>query len=795
MPIFSKPLTNSQVQTIVLGSVALVSVLGLVYYFSSGTKPVSKQQETAESSDEEEEEEVEEENEVEVEATVPAKMATAPAAAAPASAAPASAATATNVKKVEDVDGDDTDEEAVDDEAEAANKAEAAQLKEQYDQLVSVALKYAKGEKYRAAIDKYTEALALMPRLSKKYYPNATKDLASIYNNRSAMLEKSGSYAAALADVAEVLKADAKHSKARGRRARIYEATDRHRDALVEYGFQVAHLQQKTQQLSVKAHTATASEGASLSAQFESLQKEIAAGAAKMEEIAKVLAGQRSVAALEELKHSAKPRVLPCQSYCKNFLETFPSYYVWRCLHEHSSNADEIALNALEQDAADAKYDAEEQVRSAYKVVTRLLLDERYAKAFNLVARVLAAWERNTKVAMDNVAAVQSATAAYVYEFSVLVDLLGVAKHLKCSIMQAIKHYELARQLSAAAGESDSVSQAHYCEMQLKLASAYVEIGEHEKAEAAFKDIEDKIPTAASASGAADAAVPVIPPIDNEAWMLIHRAAFWVSRIRNASTPTADNVENVRRALSDLEQSFALTKKQQQAAKEAGQPKNSITTACHLLCLVKSIQINTHYSQQMGVGGEGEGSSTSFPELMNQLEEAKSLDAKHDAVVQLEMELLFYNGDYDAAVSKCDALIKQEEEKQTRMEADKATVAAGPSEDHDDCHNAIPFILKANFLSQKAFAMVQEGKNPSSVCAEMEKLFMRALELEPQSVDAMIQYANIKTLFGEPAVSAKYTDKALPFARNLQELLDILQLNEMTKAQTLVLEQIAGAQQ
>jgi len=54
----------------------------------------------------------------------------------------------------------------------------------------------------------------------------------------------------------------------------------------------------------------------------------------------------------------------------------------------------------------------------------------------------------------------------------------------------------------------------------------------------------------------------------------------------------------------------------------------------------------------------------------------------------------------------------------------------------------------------------------------------------------MIQYANIKTLFGKPDVSAKYAELALPHARNLQEILDILQLGEMTSAQAYVLAQI-----
>ena len=80
--------------------------------------------------------------------------------------------------------------------------------------------------------------------------------------------------------------------------------------------------------------------------------------------------------------------------------------------------------------------------------------------------------------------------------------------------------------------------------------------------------------------------------------MLIHRAAFWVSRIRNASSATADNVDNVKRAMSDIDQSFSIMKRARAIDKLDGK-LNAITEACYLLCLIKSIQINLHYTQQV----------------------------------------------------------------------------------------------------------------------------------------------------------------------------------------------------
>ncbi len=56
--------------------------------------------------------------------------------------------------------------------------------------------------------------------------PSAAKDILTLYNNRSAMYEKSGQYEASLRDITVVLTMDAMHQKAKLRRARVYEALE-----------------------------------------------------------------------------------------------------------------------------------------------------------------------------------------------------------------------------------------------------------------------------------------------------------------------------------------------------------------------------------------------------------------------------------------------------------------------------------------------------------------------------------------------------------------------------------------
>lgn len=797
---------------IVLGAAALVSVIGLVYYLISGPSkkevPVgappsdgAEEEEDAETDDEESDAE-EPPVLVESKKRVPAPV---PASAAAAKSTPSTVAAPTPATKaavvVDEVDEDEEEAEtkAAAAEAKAAEEEAARALKEQYDGLASTALKYAKGEKYKQAIEKYSEALELLPLI-----PSARKDAMSIRNNRSAMYEKNREYENSLNDIAEILKTDKAHVKARTRRARILEIQEKHREAMVEYGFVVAFLQQKFQALSQQAQYMAPS--AAMNAQAETLQKDIQSGAQKMEDLAKILAAQRSGQYLEDLRSGKNPRPLPCQAYCKNFLETFPSFYMWHELHADSSE-DEL-LEAFTKYSNVDTYSQADLLEASYQLVSYYIVNAQYTRAFKYCAEALACWEskhivvdysrENTDVtAQMSAVGAETISAAMKLHLSVLLDLHGVEVHLKCNVLGAIQLYKCALELTMIGlnecTEDDAVVASqlstHACELLLKLASAFVELGNQDEAEHAFDTI------AASIENKEFTVSNTTWSVNNEAWMLIHRAALWVSRIRNAAQPTEDNVKNITKAVGDIKQSLVLIKKEKRNLEELDDSVEktsnlAVNQACLLLSLIKSIQINVHYTQQMGVFPGADTDSSEEPaaqlatELQEKLELAMSIDADNDSVCQLDMEMRFYGNEFETAIEKCDAFI-------AKVEARAAALALQPKKEYeDDTNNAVPYILKANFLSQKAFGMLQEGMNPTPVVEEMEALFHKAMELEPGSVDAMIQYANIKTLFGAPQVSAEYTDKALPHARNLQEILDILQLNEMTKAQAFVLHDV-----
>ena len=83
-------------------------------------------------------------------------------------------------------------------------------------------------EKAAACYTRAIELAGMLPMLKES-------EITTLYNNRAAMYEKAGKMTESLSDCAMVLTMKPGHVKARKRRARIYQAQDRPKEALVEY--------------------------------------------------------------------------------------------------------------------------------------------------------------------------------------------------------------------------------------------------------------------------------------------------------------------------------------------------------------------------------------------------------------------------------------------------------------------------------------------------------------------------------------------------------------------------------
>jgi len=100
---------------------------------------------------------------------------------------------------------------------------------DEFNRLQSLGTKLFKGQKFDQAAEKFSTAILIAEELD---LPAAK--LETLYNNRGAMYEKAGKMKESLEDCTYVLAMNPTHSKVRKRRARIYKATNRYHEALVE---------------------------------------------------------------------------------------------------------------------------------------------------------------------------------------------------------------------------------------------------------------------------------------------------------------------------------------------------------------------------------------------------------------------------------------------------------------------------------------------------------------------------------------------------------------------------------
>lgn len=200
----------------------------------------------------------------------------------------------------EDIDEEEEDEKGQLSEEEQNQKAaeeEAQQLKSDYDTAVRLARKLLDGHSYEKAAAKYTEALDLAGKIS-----SASKDVLTLYNNRSAMYEKCNQYEKSLNDITVVLAMDPRHIKARTRRARILEAQGKLKESMQDYVYAMI---------------------------LEQSNGEHPSNISKIDELAKVVARSKAGKIVEEMRKSVG-RALPPKAYCRNFFESLPAIHRWK---------------------------------------------------------------------------------------------------------------------------------------------------------------------------------------------------------------------------------------------------------------------------------------------------------------------------------------------------------------------------------------------------------------------------------------------------------------------------------
>jgi len=559
-------------------------------------------------------------------------------------------------------DDEESDDEEDDEEAKAA-LALAKQQKEEYENLISVADKCVKGNAFARAAENYTLALELAPLV-----PSASKNILTIYNNRSAMYEKLNKFDMCLTDIDIVLSIDPNHIKARVRRARVYEAMDKLEDAMVEHSC-VMMIQRQRQDPACQ-------------------QTE-----AKIFELSKAHAALQAGPLVEKIRSSSS-RNLPTNAYCRNFFDVLSSTHKWRAELSRGQGLQELssALQSLPKPEEGEEEEGTTRVEAALKVVKCAIADGKFTLAFSTLATIA-----------------QSGSPEVSF-------LCGLEQHLRCNLDKAEAFYRASGDL---------------CDAKLALASVQRELGDEAKALDTYTSVLSSFaarlaPTSSSSSssssvsvdsqgntstesseggatvsseassqvlhfaqfakesGAGDVSTVTPEQVAQEvrdvdpqetvhaAWALVHRQSLWPTR----SASGTFRPRCLELAQQDLSIADALVKPiVSGAVASEPQVKESASMASAML-QIRQVNLFTQIKGQ--VLGGSEMTEEEKARCAECLAAAQKLAPEHESVKTMEADLLAVDGKLDETLTIVETLIAKAEP-----------------------NDGVPYVIKANYIGQK----------------------------------------------------------------------------------------------
>jgi tetratricopeptide (TPR) repeat protein len=659
-------------------------------------------------------------------------------------------ATATGSTHETDVTVEDVgeDEEEDDEEESGAVDVELEALKTRYEDSNRLASKFISGQKYDKAIEKLSEAIELAPQV-----PNAGKDIMTLYNNRSAMYEKSEVLDKALTDITVVLSMDGFHLKARVRRARIYEQQGKQKLALEEY---------------ILATLLQTRKGEPTSHQL------------KIDSLVKTMSLKSSPALFKKMRQEGTHRVLPSKSHCRNFLESYPSMQMWReqYLSMEREGLASAMQSAMEVQAEEAIQENGQEaadfgvLKSTLEVVCWDLIHNDFETAFKTLNTLpLPADCTNSPEAPALLEAVEAGQELqYVVPFelgcppsvaslhSLQFELVGFERHLRCQLTEAIAGY--AQALRYLPCNVDA---------RLKLANVYLEQGDVPESMDMYKTtlqafVATKAALAREEEGTegteAEAEGAEAPPGVSgkemlaimKAWTLLHRVSVFVTRNDLGEYPP----NAINDAMADVDAAIALTTPLR-AVSVAGR-------AAAVTALIRTVHI---LAQSKPMVGETP-TDADTQRTKDCIIEAKELHPGSESVLMMEAEILNNEGDTEAALKILDGS------------------SSRPDAIPDDC---TPYFVKASILITKAMSIftanpgMEELQVAKGMLQEADELYIKALTLEPHAVEVINCYAQYCSMMGEVSKAVDLLRQAVPLARTRDDVQDLNQLLILNEAQ------------
>lgn len=609
------------------------------------------------------------------------------------------------------------------------------EVEEKYVNAMSMASKLHKGELFQQAAEKFTEAIDLYPIVTKK-----GGSLMSLHYNRSACYEKAGIhfYDFALHDVNIVLKSDAKHLKARARRARIYEAQGKLQEALIEYTIHFSTEQEMMQSTGGGNPT----EGM------------------KIQELGKLVAMNNVAVALEKMRqgsHEQSP--LPNKTFCNMIFEMLPSTHRWKDQFDST-----VAIDTLIQRFDNAP--PENNLYELMNVVICALSMESFQIALKYIGK-------SASVAL-------SVESNANHLLSLRARLQGVFKQLQRNLTGAMVCY------------NESISyDPHNTESLLMLASSSIEYGEVESAQQLFSRIlthlvgdHNKILHQFVLSSSEGILIDNISSfVENIgakyirenfdektcielAYCFLHRAHLWV--VRDSKHEFRPNAV----VLAEQDLLLALT-----ILEGIGNSNKSCRVArmAYIQTLLKLIHL---MGQTKGLTGVPQ-TEDDIVKCKNYMDLAIIVEPDHPQVIMLRGDVLAMEDRFDEAMIQIERLI---------YIANK-----------DD---GIPYVMKANMLTHQGMKYLtefQEKQDPTlyqkalDFFKEAGELYDNALKVESQCVEALAQACQLKCLLGEYESAAAYAEKAVPLARTADELNDLESLRVQTTTHLAVFQEMLSS--
>ena len=179
---------------------------------------------------------------------------------------------------------------------------------------------------------------------------------------------------------------------------------------------------------------------------------------------------------------------------------------------------------------------------------------------------------------------------------------------------------------------------------------------------------------------------------------------------------------------------------------------------------MKSIQIITQTKPLCGI----EPTAEDQQHAISLVQTMKELYPRNQMVILLEADARNSSGDFEGALALCDECAAE-----------------------SDGTDGFPFVMKANIYQGQFLSFMEQMQQGNMAVRDqlmqaketIEENFRKALQIEPNMVEAYTRLAQFYTMLGQPDEALKLLDQGVEHVRYRDEAIETLNLRTITSAQ------------